>query len=1059
MAESETALLEQYVRTRDAIAFRELVEQHQDMVFAACHRVLGNRADAEDASQNCFLKLAQAAGRLQSPIAGWLHTVAVQGSIDILRSGIARRARERAVAVHPEQAAACESAWADVLGEVDAAIVALPERLRTPIVLYFLERRTQAEVAAELGLVRQSVTKRLRRGVEALRRRLKRAGIVAPAVALTAMLTTNAAEAAPATLTATLGKVALAGASGTQLGATTTGVSWVTLKTVTALALGAAAGAGAVVVHQATKPPHPMPLAAAAPMPPATPAPPTKKKAPLTPETALDAELTLVARRTRVYDLTKIIWDQCGIGVVLARWPMQCGGIIPDMKPGKYKLRDVLAKIDALESVTTEVLADRDGVVICFWRKPDAQILAEMMKLTRSDKVVERCTGARWLVKVGGRDALAQLLKMLSDPHGRVRHFAAKAITEGWSGCPRTSLVRGFGSDAPSRVVPEGTGLAVAKSLDIDKAPETREYMLSVAAGLRDPVVLPVLKRQLENLAEEKRAMTLKGEVVWRGFPARFGYQVVAYIGGPEAEAFLLAEADKLEEVRGGLVMSNQAYAARRLGTLGTDGGVAWLNKQIDIEAKKGKNARFDRIVYVLAGSDNPAAAHALIRILNWPDVSERDANIAARYLAKFDTPEARAACLKKFEAMTDPEEQFKLARAMLHIPTVRRALFAGLTRGGLVARRPAFALASTRDPRLVPVLARILVRDDGDMADDFARRAEKCQVAAMLGRIDAPEAGRVLVAVFKRNSKLRDKKGHTIYDVHRTVIRALGSSSFPAARRALRDALQDPDGAVRVVAAEALMRGATPADLDFMLAAARRDPGEEEQYWVVRSARAMWFAVAAVGDERAVGELVAEVAKGNTAAARALLSSNDMRCVMAVRDALAGDDVKLRETLLALSGNGHDWRGRAIAVSLSAYYGATALLAELPDADDERRAECARLLGRVRDPRGADVLVNLLGRAEEPAAIRRAATRALRGYYLHGGGPNIYHIADPAVVEPMRHAFEHDADEEVRKLAREALIRWGIIPPGPAKEPRRPKKRTPKNPPDERDFPPPPKP
>jgi len=58
MFESETALLEQYSRTQDAVAFRELVEQHQDMVFAACHRVLGNRSDAEDAAQNCFLKLA-----------------------------------------------------------------------------------------------------------------------------------------------------------------------------------------------------------------------------------------------------------------------------------------------------------------------------------------------------------------------------------------------------------------------------------------------------------------------------------------------------------------------------------------------------------------------------------------------------------------------------------------------------------------------------------------------------------------------------------------------------------------------------------------------------------------------------------------------------------------------------------------------------------------------------------------------------------------------------------------------------------------------------------------
>jgi sigma-70-like protein len=65
MPQSEIALLQEYARTRDGIAFRELVDQHRDMVFAACHRVLGNQADAEDAAQNCFLKLAQSADMLR----------------------------------------------------------------------------------------------------------------------------------------------------------------------------------------------------------------------------------------------------------------------------------------------------------------------------------------------------------------------------------------------------------------------------------------------------------------------------------------------------------------------------------------------------------------------------------------------------------------------------------------------------------------------------------------------------------------------------------------------------------------------------------------------------------------------------------------------------------------------------------------------------------------------------------------------------------------------------------------------------------------------------------
>jgi len=153
MDQSELALLQLYARTRDAFAFRELVERHQNMVFAACHRVLGNRADAEDAAQNCFLKVSQTAERLRAPVGGWLHTVAVRSAIDMLRRRTVRRAREHDAALHADRARTRDASWADVRGEVDAAIVALPERLRTPIVLYFLEGHTQADIAAELGAV------------------------------------------------------------------------------------------------------------------------------------------------------------------------------------------------------------------------------------------------------------------------------------------------------------------------------------------------------------------------------------------------------------------------------------------------------------------------------------------------------------------------------------------------------------------------------------------------------------------------------------------------------------------------------------------------------------------------------------------------------------------------------------------------------------------------------------------------------------------------------------------------------------------------------------------
>jgi len=996
MAESETVLLEQYVRTQDAFAFRELVEQHQDMVFAACHRVLGNRADAEDASQNCFLKLAQAAGRPRSPIAGWLHTVAVQGSIDMLRSGIARRARERSVAVHPDQTQPCESAWADVLGEVDAAIVALPERLRTPIVLYFLERRTQAEVAVEMGLVHQSVSRRLRRGVEALRRRLKRSGIVAPAVALTAMLTANTAEAAPAALAATLGKVALAGAGGTKVAAV--GATLVTLKTAVVLAASAGAVVGGLVVHQATRPPRPTPLAAA------TPAPPAKKKALPTVAVALDAQVTLTAERTRVEELAKLIQKQTGVNVAYnAHTPWD--SFVRDLKPGTHKLRDVLARVEASTSLTTELLADRDRVVLCLWQKPDAQVLAEMIKLAVSADVVERCTAARWLELVAGRDALVQLLKMLADPDARVRYFAARAVVDGWTDA------RGHGSAALPCVAPEGTALAVAKAIEISTWPKTQEFLFDIAGSLRDPKVLPALMKQLENMTKRgARVMYANLAIVC---------ETIARIGGPDAEAVLLATADDLPR-------QATEWAMSSLGVLGTDKAIARLGKQIDIEAKKRKHRRLYPIIKALRTSDNPAAARELIRILKMSVVTSAEDTAIIRYLAtRVDVPEARAVCLARFNITTDPTMRSYLARMMADVPAVRKILLAELDQEGIVGRRAAYALGFTRDPRIIRALIEainskpVLGKEGPTMVGPESPAVSALRMLAHLG---GPEAEKVLIAEAKgRDSQKRE-----------VAVESLGNYSSPGVRELLRAALKDPMRHIRTAAARALAVRPDLADIDLLLASARID-APDPQF----AAPQVWEALAAIGGERAAKELMAQVARGSHVAGQALSRSQDPHCKKAIRDAFAGDDAKLHGLLL-------DGFNTNYPPPLNAYYAVTAAMAELPNADETLKRARMRLLGWTRDPRGTEALTGLLLNAKESRTVRRVAAQTLRG--RHGK-------TDPGAVEALRHAFEHDADRDVRLWAEKALRSWGVDLR------KQPKKPTPKNPPDEREFPAPPEP
>ena len=206
---AESELLARYARSRDAEAFRSLLERHRDMVFATSRRILGNVADAEDVAQDCFILLARNAGKLRAPIAGWLHRVAVRVSLNRLREKRSQRAREIRAAERRREHGA--PSWEELQSAVDEAITRLPERLRVPIILYYLEERKQEEIAAELAVSQAEVSRRIQKGVEALRRHMKRSGFAVPAVALAAMLGIHAAEGSPASLVASLGKLALSG--------------------------------------------------------------------------------------------------------------------------------------------------------------------------------------------------------------------------------------------------------------------------------------------------------------------------------------------------------------------------------------------------------------------------------------------------------------------------------------------------------------------------------------------------------------------------------------------------------------------------------------------------------------------------------------------------------------------------------------------------------------------------------------------------------------------------------------------------------------------------------
>jgi len=210
MGKEDLALLAQWDRRGDAEAFREIVARYVDLVFGTCRRVLGNDADAEDVTQECFMRLARDPRQVRRSLGGWLHTLATHRSLDFLRAQSRRRERETRFA--EEQPVTVAREWADIQDAVDEAIECLPSKQRHVIVAHFLQGKTQEAIATDLGVTRPAVSYHVREGVSNLRAILQRRGVGLAAGALVAGAMTGMADAAPPDLAAKLGRLALVGA-------------------------------------------------------------------------------------------------------------------------------------------------------------------------------------------------------------------------------------------------------------------------------------------------------------------------------------------------------------------------------------------------------------------------------------------------------------------------------------------------------------------------------------------------------------------------------------------------------------------------------------------------------------------------------------------------------------------------------------------------------------------------------------------------------------------------------------------------------------------------------
>ncbi len=160
--QSDEALVTAFVSTGDQAPLEVLLGRHEDKIFGMAFRILGNRADALDATQDVFLTVFRRASsfRHQSAFTTWLYRLTTNACHDIGR----RKSRTPVpVETLPNLLAGREGESEDRM-VVEQALRELPEEQRVPVVMRDLYGMTYEEIAAATGSPAGTVKSRIARG-------------------------------------------------------------------------------------------------------------------------------------------------------------------------------------------------------------------------------------------------------------------------------------------------------------------------------------------------------------------------------------------------------------------------------------------------------------------------------------------------------------------------------------------------------------------------------------------------------------------------------------------------------------------------------------------------------------------------------------------------------------------------------------------------------------------------------------------------------------------------------------------------------------------------------
>jgi len=152
-----------------SMAITALVEEHYALLYRFAYRLAGSSADAEDLVQQAYLTAQTKVDQLREPAKArsWLMTI-------VLNAFRKSRRRDRPVAFstmehEPQPSVEPAAETIDAADEMQAALAALDEDYRVPLVLFYFEEFNYKQIAELLEIPVGTVMSRLSRGKGRLR--------------------------------------------------------------------------------------------------------------------------------------------------------------------------------------------------------------------------------------------------------------------------------------------------------------------------------------------------------------------------------------------------------------------------------------------------------------------------------------------------------------------------------------------------------------------------------------------------------------------------------------------------------------------------------------------------------------------------------------------------------------------------------------------------------------------------------------------------------------------------------------------------------------------------